>query len=42
MVPMHAIHNDPEYFPDPDRFDPNRFTPEECKKRNPMTFLPFG
>lgn len=42
MLPMHAIHNDPEYFPNPDKFDPDRFSPEEVKKRNPITFLPFG
>lgn len=42
MLPMLAIHNDPEYFPNPDKFDPERFSPEEVKKRNPFTFLPFG
>ncbi|CRL05217.1 CLUMA_CG018035, isoform A [Clunio marinus] len=42
MLPMHAIHNDPEFFPNPDKYDPERFSPEEVKKRNPFTFLPFG
>lgn len=42
MLPMSAIHNDPEYFPNPDKFDPERMSPEEVKKRNPFTFLPFG
>jgi cytochrome P450 family 6 len=42
MLPMHAIHNDPEYFPEPDKFDPERFSPEAIKNRNPFTFLPFG
>jgi cytochrome P450 family 6 len=42
MLPMSAIHNDPEFFPAPHKFDPERFSPEEVQKRNPFTFLPFG
>ena len=42
MLPMHAIHNDPEYFPNPDAFIPERFSAEETRKRHPFSFLPFG
>ena len=42
MLPMSAIHNDPEYFPNPEKFDPERFSPENVKSINPFTFLPFG
>ncbi|XP_052899453.1 cytochrome P450 6A1-like [Anopheles moucheti] len=42
IVPMYAIHYDPEYYPEPERFDPDRFAPQACKQRTPSTFLPFG
>lgn len=42
IIPAYAIHRDPQYYPDPDRFDPNRFTTDEIKKRDPCLYLPFG
>ncbi|GBM05294.1 Cytochrome P450 3A11 [Araneus ventricosus] len=41
-IPSHALQNDPKYFPDPNEFDPARFTPEERGKRDPYVYLPFG
>ncbi|KAH7673105.1 cytochrome P450 3A4-like protein [Aphelenchoides avenae] len=41
-VPVFAIHYNPEYYPDPEKFDPDRFSPEEKANRDPLTFLPFG
>lgn len=42
IVPVHAIHNDPEYYPEPEKFNPDRFKIEEMKKRDSMTWLGFG
>jgi cytochrome P450 family 9 len=42
LISMYAIHRDPQYYPDPDRFDPERFSDENKSKIHPYTYLPFG
>jgi len=42
MIPVYAIHHDPEIYPNPDTYDPDRFLPEEVEKRHPLSYLPFG
>ncbi len=39
---FHALHRHPDLWPDPDRFDPDRFLPEAVKARDPYAYLPFG
>lgn len=42
FIPVYAIHHDPEYYPEPETYDPERFSPSEKELRNPYTFLGFG
>ncbi|KAE8746226.1 Cytochrome P450 CYP6 [Frankliniella occidentalis] len=42
IIPTYAIHCDPEFYPDPMRFDPERFTEENKRSRPHYAYLPFG
>ncbi|KAJ6619975.1 putative cytochrome P450 9f2 [Pseudolycoriella hygida] len=42
LIPIWAIHNDPNYFPDPSKFDPERFSDENKRSIREYTYLPFG
>nr|UEN71151.1 cytochrome P450 4AV17 [Meteorus pulchricornis] len=42
VIPIYGIHHDPEYYPDPDKFNPDRFTEKNGMMKRPYTFLPFG
>jgi cytochrome P450 len=39
---QYIMSHTPEYFPDPLRFDPDRFTPEAKAARPKYTYFPFG
>lgn len=42
MVPILGLHRDPEYFPEPEKFNPDRFNEQNIGKLTPYTYIPFG
>lgn len=42
MILAYATHRHPESWPDPERFEPDRFLPERAQERHPLAFMPFG
>ncbi len=39
---IYGIHHDPELWPEPQKFDPDRFTPEKIKQQVKFSYFPFG
>ncbi|WP_122496079.1 cytochrome P450 [Mycobacterium attenuatum] len=42
IIPIHHIHHDPRWWPDPEKFDPGRFLGADAKDRPRSAYLPFG
>lgn len=42
MVPLYQMQREPRFWPDPLKFNPDRFAPENEKKLNSRAFVPFG
>ncbi|XP_043278111.1 cytochrome P450 6k1-like [Venturia canescens] len=41
-ISMLGLHYDPRYYPDPQKFDPERFSEENKKNRKAFVYMPFG
>jgi hypothetical protein len=41
-IPLLGLHFDATYFPEPQKFDPDRFTEENKHSRPNYTYIPFG
>ncbi|XP_013102747.1 cytochrome P450 6a22 [Stomoxys calcitrans] len=42
LIPAHAVQNNPEFYPEPERFLPERFENELKNRRPACSFLAFG
>ena len=42
LIAIKHIHRDPQQWESPDTFDPERFSPEKTRNRNPSAFIPFS
>lgn len=41
-IPIYALHRDEKFFPNPEKFNPERFGKANEKNIKPFSYIPFG
>ena len=42
FMPPYVLHRDPALWPDPEKFDPDQFSPENRDIQEAYSYMPFG
>lgn len=42
IIPVLALHRDAKFYPEPEKFIPERFHPSNCKSFEERPYIPFG
>ncbi|XP_052871955.1 cytochrome P450 4c3 [Anopheles cruzii] len=42
MIVVYQLHRNPDVFPNPDKYNPDHFLPENCRTRHPYAYIPFS
>ncbi|XP_058798698.1 probable cytochrome P450 4p2 [Phymastichus coffea] len=42
VVSVFDVHRDPQFWPEPEKFDPDRFLSDNLKNQHPFAYIPFS